>query len=206
MIRIYEYNQVGDAEIFARQEKKQDVSGAVSRIIADVRQNGDDALKRYGQEFDNAELQTLEVSAEERATALAAVDADFLEILREAAAHIRAFHEKQKRQDFVAAEREGVLLGQRHIPLERVGLYVPGGTASYPSTVLMDCIPAKIRTYLRRQKWQALIAYSKWAGRRRLPLWLMAQRACRVWIKLSDRGTPLSQRQNGRFSGRFRLI
>ena len=144
MIRIYEYNQVGDAEIFARQEKKQDVSGAVSRIIADVRQNGDDALKRYGQEFDNAELQTLEVSAEERAAALAAVDADFLEILREAAAHIRAFHEKQKRQDFVAAEREGVLLGQRHIPLERVGLYVPGGTASYPSTVLMDCIPAKI--------------------------------------------------------------
>ena len=114
MIRIYEYNQVGDAEIFARQEKKQDVSGAVSRIIADVRQNGDDALKRYGQEFDNAELQTLEVSAEERAAALAAVDADFLEILREAAAHIRAFHEKQKRQDFVAAEREGVLLGQRH--------------------------------------------------------------------------------------------
>ena len=99
MIRIYEYNQVGDAEIFARQEKKQDVSGAVSRIIADVRQNGDDALKRYGQEFDNAELQTLEVSAEERAAALAAVDADFLEILREAAAHIRAFHEKQKRQD-----------------------------------------------------------------------------------------------------------
>ena len=144
MIRIYEYNQVGDAEIFARQEKKQDVSGAVSRIIADVRQNGDDALKRYGQEFDNAELQTLEVSAEERAAALAAVDADFLEILREAAAHIRAFHEKQKRQDFVVAEREGVLLGQRHIPLERVGLYVPGGTASYPSTVLMDCIPAKI--------------------------------------------------------------
>lgn len=144
MIRIYEYNQVGDAEIFARQEKKQDVSGAVSRIIADVRQNGDDALKRYGQEFDNAELQTLEVSAEEREAALAAVDADFLEILREAAAHIRAFHEKQKRQDFVAAEREGVLLGQRHIPLERVGLYVPGGTASYPSTVLMDCIPAKI--------------------------------------------------------------
>lgn len=144
MIRIYEYNQVGDAEIFTRQEKKQDVSGAVSRIIADVRQNGDDALKRYGQEFDNAELQTLEVSAEEREAALAAVDADFLEILREAAAHIRAFHEKQKRQDFVAAEREGVLLGQRHIPLERVGLYVPGGTASYPSTVLMDCIPAKI--------------------------------------------------------------
>lgn len=144
MIRIYEYNQVGDAGIFARQEEKQDVSGAVSGIIADVRQNGDEALKRYGREFDNAELETLEVSAEERAAALAAVDTDFLEILREAAAHIRAFHEKQKRQDFVVAEREGVLLGQRYIPLERVGLYVPGGTASYPSTVLMDCIPAKI--------------------------------------------------------------
>lgn len=144
MIRIYDYKEVGDAGIFARQEERRDVSGVVSGIIADVRQNGDEALKRYAREFDNAEMETLEVSAEERAAALAAVDADFLEILREAAAHIRAFHEKQKRQDFVVSEREGVLLGQRHIPLERVGLYVPGGTASYPSTVLMDCIPAKI--------------------------------------------------------------
>ena len=144
MIRIYDYKEVGDAGIFARQEEKRDVSGVVSGIIADVRQNGDEALKRYAREFDNAELETLEVSAEEWAAALAAVDADFLEILREAAAHIRAFHEKQKRLDFVVSEREGVLLGQRHIPLERVGLYVPGGTASYPSTVLMDCIPAKI--------------------------------------------------------------
>lgn len=144
MIRILDYKEVGDAGIFARQEEKQDVSGTVAEIIADVRQNGDEALKRYGREFDGAELETLEVSAEERAAALAEVDAGFLEILREAAAHIRAFHEKQKRQDFVVAERDGVVLGQRHIPLERAGLYVPGGTASYPSTVLMDCIPAKI--------------------------------------------------------------
>lgn len=144
MIRIFDYKEVGDAGIFARQEEKTDVSGAVSAMIADVRRNGDEALKRYGREFDHAEMETLEVSPEERAAALAAVDAEFLGILREAAAHIRAFHEKQKRQDFVVTEREGVLLGQRILPLEKVGLYVPGGTASYPSTVLMDAIPAKI--------------------------------------------------------------
>lgn len=144
MIRILEYKEVGDAGIFARQEETQDVSGVVSAIIADVRQNGDEALKRYGREFDHAVLDTLEVSEGERASALVEVDAEFLDILQEAAAHIRAFHEKQKRQDFVVAEREGVLLGQRILPLEKVGLYVPGGTASYPSTVLMDAIPAKI--------------------------------------------------------------
>lgn len=144
MIRILEYKEVGDAGIFARQEETQDVSGVVSAIIADVRQNGDEALKRYGREFDHAVLDTLEVSEGERASALVEVDAEFLDILQEAAAHIRAFHEKQKRQDFVVADREGVLLGQRVLPLEKVGLYVPGGTASYPSTVLMDAIPAKI--------------------------------------------------------------
>lgn len=144
MIQTYAYKDIKIDEIFAREEEKTTVADVVANIIADVRKNGDEALKRYAREFDGAAADVLEVSAEERAAALAEVDAEFIEILKEAAAHIRAFHEKQKRTDFVITERPGVVLGQKIIPLDRVGLYVPGGTASYPSTVLMDCIPAKI--------------------------------------------------------------
>lgn len=144
MIRLFRDQEIKIEEIFARTEEKTDVAGVVAEIIADVRKNGDAALRRYAEKFDGAAAEVLEVTKEERAAALAQVDADFMEILREAADHIRAFHEKQKRTDFVLTEREGVVLGQKVIPLDRVGLYVPGGTASYPSTVLMDCIPAKI--------------------------------------------------------------
>lgn len=144
MIQTYAYKDIKIDEIFAREKEKTTVADVVTDIIADVRKNGDEALKRYARKFDGAAAEVLEVSAEERAAALAEVDTEFIEILKEAATHIRAFHEKQKRTDFVMTEREGVVLGQKIIPLERVGLYVPGGTASYPSTVLMDCIPAKI--------------------------------------------------------------
>lgn len=144
MIRLFRDQEIKIEEIFARTEEKTDVAGVVAEIIADVKKNGDAALRRYAERFDGAAAEVLEVTKEERAAALAEADAGFLEILREAAAHIRAFHEKQKRTDFVLTEREGVVLGQKIIPLDRVGLYVPGGTASYPSTVLMDCIPAKI--------------------------------------------------------------
>ncbi len=144
MIKTYAYKEIKIEEIFQREEEKADVSAVVSHIITEVRKHGDEALKRYAKEFDGAAAETLEVSAEERAAALAKVDAEFMEILKEAAAHIRLFHEKQKRTDFVVTERAGVVLGQKIMPLDRVGLYVPGGTASYPSTVLMDCIPAKI--------------------------------------------------------------
>ena len=144
MIQTYAYKDIKIDEIFSREEEKTTVADVVANIIADVRKNGDEALKRYAREFDGAAAEVLEISAEERAAALAEVDAEFIEILKEAAAHIRAFHEKQKRTDFVITERPGVILGQKIIPLDRVGLYVPGGTASYPSTVLMDCIPAKI--------------------------------------------------------------
>lgn len=144
MIPIYAYGEIEIEKIFARDAEETNISSIVSAIIADVRKNGDAALKRYTQEFDGAVAEVLEVSDGEREAALAQVDREFMNILQEAAAHIRSFHEKQKRTDFVITERAGVVLGQKIIPLDRVGLYVPGGTASYPSTVLMDCIPAKI--------------------------------------------------------------
>lgn len=144
MIPIYAYEEIEIEKIFARDAEKTNISSVVSAIIADVRKNGDAALKRYTQEFDGAVAEVLEVSDGERKAALAQVDREFMNILQEAAAHIRSFHEKQKRTDFVITERAGVVLGQKIIPLDRVGLYVPGGTASYPSTVLMDCIPAKM--------------------------------------------------------------
>ncbi len=144
MIRIYRYSEITIDEIFRRDAKETDVSAAVTEILAGVKAGGDAALKRYAEKFDGAAPQMLEAGASERKEAAAQADPGFVEILKEAADHIRAFHEKQKRTGFVMTERAGVVLGQKVIPLDRVGLYVPGGTASYPSTVLMDCIPAKI--------------------------------------------------------------
>lgn len=144
MIKQYRYQDIKIDEIFHRTEEKTDVADIVSRIIADVRRNGDEALFRYGKEFDGMDLPFLEVAKEVRKQAMVEVDETFLSILQEAAGNIRAFHEKQKRTGFVYTEKEGVVLGQKVMPLDRVGLYVPGGTACYPSTVLMDAIPAKI--------------------------------------------------------------
>ena len=121
-----------------------DVEAIVAEILADVRQNGDEAVLRYCAKFDKAELETLEVSPEEITQALAAVEPEFLEILKEAAANIRDFHARQVRNSFVIADKPGIVLGQKVTPIEKVGVYVPGGTAAYPSTVLMDTIPAKI--------------------------------------------------------------
>ena len=143
MIKIYNYGEVSNEEIFARENIASNVEGIVTGIIAEVRARGDQALFEYTARFDKALLNSLEVSAEEIEEAFAAVDPEFLDILREAAANIRAFHEKQVRNSFVL-NRDGVVMGQKVTPIERVGLYVPGGTAAYPSTVLMDSIPAKI--------------------------------------------------------------
>ena len=145
MIQIYRYDEIKIAEIFKRDAAEEaDISGVVAEILADVKANGDEALRRYALKFDGAAPETLEAGEEELRAAMDQADPEFIEILKEAACHIRAFHEKQKRTDFVMTEREGVVLGQKVMALDRVGLYVPGGTASYPSTVLMDCIPAKI--------------------------------------------------------------
>ena len=144
MISILKYGEVKDEEIFARTLPTDNVSQAVAEILAAVRREGDKALLEYEKRFDKAELPSLLVSKAEIREALALVDPAFLDILKEAAANIRAFHEKQKRTSFLINDRPGVVMGQKIIPLDRVGLYVPGGTAAYPSTVLMDAIPAKI--------------------------------------------------------------
>ena len=144
MIRILNYNEVSYDEIFARFEPTASVEDIVADIIAAVRAQGDKALFDYTARFDKAQLSDLRVSAEEIAEALDAVEPEFVAILQKAAVNIRKFHEAQKRTSFIINDADGVVMGQKIIPVDRAGLYVPGGTAAYPSTVLMDAIPAKI--------------------------------------------------------------
>lgn len=144
MIRIYRYGEIPNSELFARKDIVADVAEPVRDIVQDVAQNGDAALRAYEKKFDRADLTALEVSPAEWDAAMDAVEPEFLQILQEAAANIRRYHEKQVRASYVVNEQPGVLLGQRILPIEKVGVYVPGGTAAYPSTVLMDTIPAKL--------------------------------------------------------------
>ena len=144
MIKIMKYGQVPNSEIFARVAPAVNVEAIVADIIADVRANGDKAVLAYNLKFDKANLETLLVSQQEIAEAFAAVEPEFLSILEQAAENIRNFHAKQVRNSFVIADKPGIVLGQKVTPIEKVGVYVPGGTAAYPSTVLMDTIPAKI--------------------------------------------------------------
>lgn len=145
MIEIVAAKDMELKDILSRDaEKAEDVSQAVDKILENVRLFGDKALREYALQFDGARLEALEVTAEELQGGWEAVDARFRETLALARQNIAAFHEKQVRQNFVMAEQPGVVLGQRYTPIERVGVYVPGGTASYPSTVLMDVVPAKL--------------------------------------------------------------
>lgn len=144
MIRIYKYGEVSNDEIFARADVQANVAGVVSEIIDNVKQNGDRALFEYCDKFDKVQLSSLEVSPEEIDEAFASVDAEFVRVMKAAKENIYAFHKRQVRNSFVIEEKEGVIIGQRVTPIERVGLYVPGGTAAYPSSVLMNAIPAKI--------------------------------------------------------------
>lgn len=144
MIKIYKYGEVSSDEIFSRENIESNVEDIVTDIIATVRKNKDAALLDYTARFDKAQLSSLEVSLEEIDEAFAAVEPAFIEIIKEAAENIRAFHSRQVRNSFVINEKDGVVTGQKVMPIEKVGLYVPGGTAAYPSTVLMDSIPAKI--------------------------------------------------------------
>ncbi len=144
MIKIMRYGEIPDEQIFFRGEIKTDVAGIVSDIIANVRKNGDAALREYAEKFDGGAPDSLEVTAEEYRQAMEAVDPELVEIMRRAADNIRDFHKHQVRSSFVISEKDGIVLGQKVIPIEKVGLYVPGGTAAYPSTVLMDAIPAKL--------------------------------------------------------------
>ena len=144
MIRILKEGEVSFSEIFARVQPKMNVEAIVAEIIDNVRKNGDQALFAYCEKFDGAKLSFLEVSKEEIDEALAATEPEFIRILQEAAENIRFFHEKQVRNSFILNRENGVVMGQKILPIERAGLYVPGGTASYPSSVLMNAIPAKI--------------------------------------------------------------
>lgn len=144
MISIYKYGQVANSEIFKRAEYSSDVEKVVEDIILDVRKRGDEALKEYEIKFDSAELSDLEASEEEINEAFLNVEENFIRILKRAKENITAFHKRQVRNSFIINDESGIVMGQKVIPVEKVGLYVPGGTAAYPSTVLMDSIPAKI--------------------------------------------------------------
>lgn len=144
MIKILKYGEVDNKDIFARTVPEVDVASIVKEIIEDVRTNGDSALVKYAEKFDNAILTSIEVTEEEMFEAFRVVPMEFIEILEKAAANIRKFHEKQVRNSFIINDEDGIVIGQKIIPVDKAGLYVPGGTAAYPSTVLMDSIPAKI--------------------------------------------------------------
>ena len=144
MIKILKFSEVSPDEIFARVENTVNVEQIVADIIANVRKNGDKALFEYCEKFDKAKLDSLLVTQEEINEAVASVEPRFLDILHRAAENIRDFHRRQVRNSFIINDKNGIVVGQKIIPVDRAGLYVPGGTAAYPSTVLMDSIPAKI--------------------------------------------------------------
>lgn len=143
MIKILDYSKLKE-DIFARGESSVNVEEVVKAIIEDVSKNGDQALYYYAEKFDKCQLDSLIVTSEEFEEAFSLVDSEFVEILRKASENIKLFHSKQLREGFEIKKENGVIIGQKITPIERVGLYVPGGTAVYPSTVLMDSIPAKI--------------------------------------------------------------
>ena len=145
MLKITEYKDVDFRALDRRMAEQSNsaVEHTVSEVLRDVRERGDEALLDYTERFDGVRPQPLAVSADEIEEAISFAGEAFLNILREAAENISAFHSLQKREGF-RLEKDGVVLGQRFTAVEKAGLYVPGGTASYPSTVLMDAIPAKI--------------------------------------------------------------
>ena len=126
------------------QAESEDIRKAVEAIMADIEQRGDAAVREYTKRFDGVDLDSFLVSPEEIDTAVDIVGPDFMAILEEAAANIRAYHERQVEQTWIDTFRPGVRLGAKFTPIQRVGVYVPGGTAAYPSTVLMDTIPAHV--------------------------------------------------------------
>ena len=144
MIKIMKYGVVSEDEIFSRSSSSKDVSSVVSSIIKDVQEKGDEALREYTKKLDGADISEIEVSKEEIKAAADSMDSEFMRVLEKAASNIRKYHSKQVRNSFVMTEENGIALGQKIVPVSVAGIYVPGGTAAYPSTVLMDTIPAKI--------------------------------------------------------------
>ena len=154
MIRILSFDAVAPQDILNRDIRAEaDVEAVVDGIIADVRARGDAALRDYARKFDHAELDSLLVTQAEIDEAFAAVGDDFIKTLRMAADNIRRFHEHQVHKDIMVNDTPGVVLGQKYTPIERAGGDVPGGTAAYPSPVLMDVIPAKVAGSRPSKRW-----------------------------------------------------
>ena len=145
MMRILDFDRLSPEDFLNRDIRAEaDVGAATDEILADVRSRGDAALRDYTRRFDGADLKDLWVSAEEFDAARRAVDPGFLETLRQAAENIRRFHERQRHNDFVLTDRPGVVMGQRWTPIEKVGICVPRSPEAFPSTILMNAIPAQI--------------------------------------------------------------
>ena len=144
MIKIMKWGEVPQKTVFERSDPCRDVGAAVSAVISDVIDRGDAALYDYTEKFDKVKLSSLTVTEKEISEAFEKTDPEFIRILKRAAENIKAFHSKQVRNGFELKGENGSVTGQKVVPIEKVGVYVPGGTAAYPSTVLMDTIPAKI--------------------------------------------------------------
>ena len=146
MIRILRSHEAAREEILSRGEARvpESVERDVREILSAVRTEGDAAVMAFNAKFGAPQQTALLATREEIEAGYAAVDEGLRGVLARAKENIEAFHRRQKREGFIASEREGIVLGQRILPIARAGLYVPGGTASYPSTVLMNAIPAKI--------------------------------------------------------------
>jgi len=149
MISITRADGKAEFELLNRFRKRSeqtgsDVTQVVSRVVGDVRERGDVALREYTEKFDGKAPENFEVSKSEISSALDKADADFVKALKKAAENIKDFHMRQKQESRFNTSDKGVILGQRVRALKRVGIYVPGGTAAYPSSVLMNAIPAKI--------------------------------------------------------------
>ena len=146
MIKTIEYseNLNLEKELARSQFSYDDVNETVENILKDVKKRGDKALFEYTKKFDKVDLKTLEVSEEEIQKAFDTIDKELLEVIKYSHDNIKLFHERQVRNNFIVKKENGVSLGQIINPIEKVGLYVPGGTAAYPSTVLMNAVPAKI--------------------------------------------------------------
>lgn len=221
MIRILKADEVPLSQILNRDIRaEEDVSRIVDEILENVRKSGDAALFEYAEKLDRAKLTALEVTAAEIDAAWEAVDPHFQKTLEMARENIAAFHRRQLHDDFVITDQPGIVLGQRYTPIERVGVYVPGGTASYPSTVLMDVVPREARRgkgdhhvhppapdgsikaeILAAAQGRGVDRIFKLGGRgvrwRPSPT---APRACRGWTRSSARATSLSRPQSGRSS------
>jgi histidinol dehydrogenase len=145
MMRIFAFDKLTPGEILNRDiQAEENVSAAVDAVLANVKAGGDGALKDYTKQFDGVKLETLQVSQKEIDDAWTSLDRDFIKTLELAAENIRHFHQHQVHKDFVLTDRPGVVMGQRYTPIEKVGICVPRSPVAFPSTILMNVIPAKI--------------------------------------------------------------